>query len=453
MSAQVTGAESSGSGAERFAGSRYTDRPLQGSVRVPGDKSLSHRVALFAALAEGTSQVSGLLDSLDVRSTLTAVRTLGARVELAAEKTGLAGSITGPIPDCVWGAPLVDCGNSGTTARLLLGVLAGRGGSATLCGDESLNRRPMRRVAGPLAQMGATFSSGEHLPITVSGNPGLTAIDYLSPVASAQVKSAILLAGLQAQGITSVSEPHKSRDHTELLLPTFGVKVQVEGLKVSIAGGQKLNACDCGVPGDPSSAAFLLVAAALTPDSQVTVTNVALNPTRTGFLEVLRRMGADVRVVADGDACLGQEPVGDITVNWRAGLQATVIEAAEVPALIDEVPILALLATAAQGTTTLREVGELRVKESDRLAAIVEGLTALGCSARVEGDDLLVSSGPPSKGNATLDAYGDHRLAMTWLVAARAFALDVNVLGLRSVAVSYPGFVADLLSLGAPPVP
>jgi len=429
-------------------GSQYNRLPLTGSIEVPGDKSLSHRVVLFTALASGCSHVRGLLDSLDVRSTIAAVETLGAQVELKAQRGRLSGTISGPM---IAGAGVqIDCGNSGTTTRLLLGLLSGRQLEATLTGDESLSRRPMRRVTEPLSSMGAVFSPMDHLPITVQGRATLRAIDYHSPIASAQVKSAILLAGLSAEGTTSVSEPHKSRDHTESLLPAFGIDVHVDGLKVSIEGGKELSPCDCDVPGDPSSAAFLLVAAALLPQSKVTVTNMALNPTRIGFLTVMRRMGANVEIRINERNTLGQETVGDVTLSWREGLIATTVTADEIPALIDEVPILALLATAASGSTRFECVGELRVKESDRLSAIVEGLTALGCSVAVDGDDLIVNYGPPlysEHETLVLDSRGDHRLAMTWVIAARAFAIDIDIPGILCCDISYPGFIADLMSL------
>jgi 3-phosphoshikimate 1-carboxyvinyltransferase len=281
----------------------------------------------------------------------------------------------------------------------------------------------------------------------VHGTAALRAIDYQSPVASAQVKSAVLLAGLNARGTTSVTEPCKSRDHTELLLPAYGVELEVGGLTVSIPGGQRLRASDCEVPGDPSSAAFPLVAAALIPLSEVTVRGMLLNPTRTGFLSVMRRMGADIAIEISNNSALGGEQVGDVTLRYREGLVATEVEAHEVPSLIDELPILALLATAAQGTTVFRQVGELRVKESDRLAAIVCGLTALGCDAHDEGDSLSVGFAPPRIGDVSLETHDDHRLAMTWAIAARAFDLAPCIHGLESVKVSYPGFFDDLKRL------
>lgn len=432
-------------------------QPLRGTIRVPSDKSISHRVALFSALAEGTSRVDNLLDSLDVRSTLGALVALGAQHELTVGENGLSGTITG------WGdrgprideSTAIDCGNSGTTTRLLMGILAGYPLSALLQGDESLSKRPMRRIATPLSQMGARFESFtphgrasgqpvETLPLVIRGSDSLAAISYLSPVASAQIKSAVLLAGLHARGTTSVTEPHKSRDHTELLLPAYGVKVEVDGLTIRIEGGQKLHALDLAVPGDPSSAAFLLVAAALIPGSEVTAREILLNPTRTAFLEVLRRMGADITIQTSAIKQLGAEKVGDITVRHRPGLTATKIPSHEVPALIDEIPILALLATAAQGTTVFEQVGELRVKESDRLAAILRGLKALGCVAYAHGDDLHVSLGLPQASAVPLETQGDHRLAMSWAVVARAFAPELKIIGSECVNVSYPGFYKDL---------
>jgi 3-phosphoshikimate 1-carboxyvinyltransferase len=453
------------------SGASATVRPLKGSIRVPGDKSLSHRIALFSAMAEGSSRVRGLLDSLDVRSTLAVIESLGARVELDVDgcageasgqlgaTTGAQGGLSGTITG--WGPAgprlperILQCGNSGTTARLLLGALSGYDITASLTGDESLCRRPMGRVTLPLSRMGARFAplgtSGDAaatLPLTVYGSASPSALDYQSPVASAQVKSTVLLAGLNARGTTSVTEPYQSRDHTELLLPAYGVQLAVDGLTVSVTGGQRLRASDCEVAGDPSSAAFPLVAAALIPASEVTARGVLLNPTRTGFLAVMRRMGADMDIETGEAGRLGGERTGDVSLRYRGGLRATTVAACEVPSLIDEVPILALLATAAEGTTVFEGVGELRVKESDRLAAIVDGLTALGCVACAEGDELRVSHGLPRVDAPVLKTHGDHRLAMTWVIAARAFGLNPTILGLESVKVSYPTFFDDLEQL------
>jgi 3-phosphoshikimate 1-carboxyvinyltransferase len=333
----------------------------------------------------------------------------------------------------------------------------------------------MNRVTLPLAKMGARFNPSDvscrscisepfdTLPLTVRGSAQLKGIDYKSPVASAQVKSAVLLAGLNASGQTRISEPHLSRNHSELLLPAFGAVLEADGLSVAVQGGQHLTAYDCQVPGDPSSAAFVLVAAAMIPGSEVTVTGMLLNPTRIGFIEVMRRMGADIAIEYSNIGTIGAERTGDVTVCYQPGLQATVVEASEIASLVDEVPILSLLATAAVGETVFEQVSELRVKESDRLAAIVNGLGALGLTASEQGDDLHVmgatgggavgqtgaATGPTatagkSSGQLTLETHGDHRLAMTWAIAARAYGQSLEIANRDCVGVSYPGFFDDL---------
>lgn len=422
--------------------------PLHGSVRVPGDKSVSHRAVLFAAMSEGTSELTGVLDSEDVRSTIGAVRALGAAVEEVAQQGGgLHLRVTG------WGsagpaqpAGPIDCGNSGTTCRLLMGVLAGWPVTVTLTGDASLSKRPMKRVATPLEAMGARFDTTDgHLPLTIHGAT-LRATKYDSPVASAQLKSAVLLAGLRAEGTTTVTEPAPSRDHTERLLPAFGVPAVHEGLSASVTGLAVPTATDVAVPADPSSAAFLAGAALIVPGSDVTLTDVALNPTRTGFLRVLERMGADVGISLSPS--LGGEEVGDVRVRFRDRLHATTVTAHEVPSLVDEVPLLAVVATAASGTTRFEGVSELRVKESDRLAAIADGLTAMGAIVRT-GDDWLEIDGPTHLHGATLPSLHDHRLAMAWAVAALAATGPVTIEGWEAVAVSYPGFADDVARLSA----
>lgn len=423
-----------------------TQRPLHGRVLVPSDKSISHRAVLFAAMAEGTSDLKGVLDSADVRSTMSAVSALGARVDtVSAEAGGLHLRVTG------WGrrgpsAPAgpIDCGNSGTTVRMLMGVLAGWPVVVTLTGDESLSRRPMERVAEPLRSMGAdvrTSGSGT-LPLTVRGG-GLRAVEFDSPVASAQVKSAVLLAGLCAEGVTTVREPALSRDHTERLLPAFGVTVQTDRVRnaASVCGPAGLLAADISIPADPSSAAFIAVAAAIVSGSEVTLPGVSLNPTRTGFLRVLERMGARVRACAERE--MGAEPVADLEIVYVPGLVSTTVTAVEVPSLIDEVPILALAATQANGVTRFESVGELRVKESDRLDAVCAGLAAFGADVR-SGDDWLVVTGPTPLRGTRLESEGDHRLAMTWAIAGLIAEGQTEVTGFESVDVSYPGFGGDL---------
>jgi 3-phosphoshikimate 1-carboxyvinyltransferase len=426
--------------------------PLVGEVHLPGDKSLSHRAVLFSAIAEGTTQLSGVLDSEDVRATIGAVRELGAHVELEAHADGsLAGFVKG------WGAlgprfycTTIDCGNSGTTARLLMGVLAGWPVEVTLVGDESLSRRPMRRVTTPLELMGAHFSATNAgtLPVTVHGTAALKPISYDSPVASAQVKSAVLLAGLRAQGRTKVTEPAASRDHTERMLPEFCVPIVRDTISYASTVEGPIVPCaipSFAVPRDPSSAAFIVSAALLVPGSSVRLPGVSLNPTRAGFLRVLERMGASLTVVPF--PATESERSGEINAAYTPHLWATTVTADEVPSLVDEVPILALVASQAHGETRFEGVGELRVKESDRLAAIVDGLTAMGASAEVDGDTLIVRGPAPLRG-AAMDSLGDHRLAMTWAVAGLVAGSPVRVGRFEAVDVSYPRFVDDFSRLG-----
>lgn len=420
---------------------------LRGSVTVPGDKSVSHRAVLFAAMAAGTSHLTGVLDSADIRSTISAVRALGATADVREWRDGLQVTVVG------WGgegpdAPRepIDCGNSGTTVRLLMGVLAGwPDRSFTLVGDESLSSRPMRRVLDPLSAMSAAAESTDgKLPVTVRGTD-LHAIDYTLPVASAQVKSAVLLAGLRGDGRTTVREPIPSRDHTERLLPVFGVEVACTEAprSCSVDGPAVPRAADLLVPGDPSSAAFLVGAAVIVPDSSVAVAGVDLNPTRIGFLRVLERMGAAVLIRPA--LTVGAEPVGDV-IAAHSALNATVVTAEEIPSLVDEVPLLAVVATQASGTTRFEGVGELRVKESDRLAALADALTVLGAQVR-SGDDWLEVDGPATLRGARLDSLGDHRLAMAYSVAALVAEAPVTIERYDAVAVSFPGFAEALQSL------
>ena len=425
---------------------------LDGMVHIPADKSISHRAVMFAASAEGTSQVNGALGSDDVRSTIAAVEALGAQVRLVHDiEEGLFLDITG------WGAAgprqpagPIDCGNSGTTARLMMGLVAGWPVTATFTGDESLSRRPMLRIAEPLRAMGATIETAEGgtLPVRVTGG-GLHGIDYRSPVASAQVKSAVLLAGLRASGRTSVMEPARSRDHTERMLPAFGVPVDTApgSLTASLEGPTVLSPCDFYVAADPSSAAFFMVAGVLVPDSWVIAPRVSLNPTRAGFVRVLERMGARIRT--EDFAPLGTEEAATLDARYTERLVATVIEPAEVPSLIDEIPILALAATQAHGTTRFEGVGELRVKESDRLEAVRAGLEAFGANVRA-GDDWLEVTGPAQLKGCRIASLGDHRLAMTWAVAGLVAEGETVVADAGAVTVSYPAFAEHLKRLGAP---
>ncbi|MEG2261685.1 MAG: 3-phosphoshikimate 1-carboxyvinyltransferase [Raoultibacter sp.] len=423
-------------------------KPLDGSTRVPGDKSISHRAILFSAMAEGTSQVSGVLDSEDVRSSVRAVQDLGAEVSLEKQLDGsLSGGITG------WGkrgpiksAAPIDCGNSGTTARLLMGVLAPWDIAVTLTGDDSLKRRPMQRVVTPLMKMGVRFEpeGQEHLPITVRGNRQLKAIAYDAPMASAQLKTAILLAGVYASGETVVNEPASSRNHTELMLPEYGVQTTAGDRSASVDGPQILRACEVAVPGDPSSAAFLVCAAILKPGSSLQIEDVSLNTARIGFTRTLERMGANVTVSRTGIS--GKEPYGVISARYSAGLRGCEVPADKIASIVDEVPVLALVAAHAKGITVFRDVAELRVKETDRLAAVVEGLLALGISVWTYGDDLFIEGSPEFEIPDTMvfDSKNDHRLAMTWALVGLCGSKPITVDNFDSVKISYPRFLEDI---------
>ncbi len=414
--------------------------PLSGIVRVPGDKSISHRMALVAAIASGRSRLSGFSDAGDCAATLAVLRALGTYVSQDGDAIEIDGGEGFRQPD-----EEVDCVRSGTTMRLACGLLAGSKVDVTLTGDPQLLRRPMERVAEPLRRMGARIDTTDGLPpIRVHGG-SLNGIEYELPVASAQVKSAVLLAGLRADGATTVVEPAPTRDHTERLLDWLGAKIEIEDgppRRVSIHAGQ-LGAFDAPVPGDVSSAAPLLAAAAIVPGSSVTVADVGLNATRTRILRVLDRMGA--RLEIEQRASHDPEPVGRVTVDHTA-LRSTSIEADEVPMLIDELPLVGVLGSLAEGTTTVRGAAELRVKESDRIAGLVTGLRVLGAEAEELPDGFSVS-GPKALRGGAVDAAGDHRLAMAFAVAALVADGPVSIDGLDSVADSFPEFLQTLESL------
>jgi 3-phosphoshikimate 1-carboxyvinyltransferase len=427
--------------------------PLRGRFRPPGDKSLTHRSFLFAALAHGASRVRGANEGADCAALLAALRALGVAIH-----DGPAGEIAiegrGPGAWRSPGAPL-DLGNSGTALRLLAGAIAPLPIEAILTGDDSLRRRPMLRVVEPLRAMGARIDGergGDRAPLTVRGGP-LRGIRYVAPVPSAQVKSAVLLAGLGAEGATSVVEPVPSRDHTERLLKAMGAALAFCDGTARLTPGKPLAPIDWDVPADPSGAAFFLAAACLAPGSDVTAERVSLNATRVGFVDVLRRMGAAVETREAGAAY--REPVGEIAARCAggaagAGLRATRVEPREVPALIDEIPILAAVAACAEGETRFDGVGELRVKESDRLAAIVEGLRAMGAQARVDadGETLVVVGGSPARlRGAAIDSGGDHRIAMAFAVLGLVARGETVIAGDEMITTSYPGFEATLASL------
>jgi 3-phosphoshikimate 1-carboxyvinyltransferase len=416
---------------------------VAGTVRVPGDKSITHRVLLLAALARGTSRIGGALTSLDARSTARVLRQLGAG--LSPLRTGATLTVQGrgrlrrPIE-------ALNCGNSGTTTRLLLGLLAAHQFSATLTGDSSLRRRPMRRVTGPLTEMGARFleRNGDGLPLTVEG-ARLQPLTYDMPVSSAQIKSALLLAGVAGEVDVALREPHgRSRDHTERLLRAFGYGVRESEGWIHFSPSGRIEPFEVTVPGDPSSAAFLIGAAVLAEAGELRILGVGVNPTRTGFLEVLRRMGAEVRI--ESRAAQFGEPVGDLVVKPGA-LRGTEVAAREIPGLIDEIPMLAVLASRAEGTTTFSEVGELRVKESDRLGLIAENLRTVGAKADVVGEDLVVEGGD-SVPVGRVRTAGDHRLAMAFAVLGTLPTARVRIDNLASAAVSFPDFPGTLRRIG-----
>ena len=422
--------------------------PLNGRVRAPGDKSISHRSLILGAMAQGETRIRGLLEGDDVLRTAAAMRAFGAGIERQADGSWRVqgrGGFSEP-------QDVVDCGNAGTGVRLIMGAAAGYALSVTFTGDASLRGRPMGRVLDPLSKMGATFLSrgGGRLPLTLKGG-GLKGLAYQLPMASAQVKSAVLLAGLHAEGGTEVREPEPTRDHTERMLRAFGAQVAVRDERgarvIRLEPGQALTGCAIDVPGDPSSAAFPLVAALITPGSAVTVENVLLNPLRTGLFETLREMGADLCYNNLRDA--GGEPVGDVTAQFSA-LRGVAVPPERAPSMIDEYPILSVAAAFARGDTVMRGIGEMRVKESDRVALMAQGLAACGVSVHEEPEALTVTgTGEPPAGGAVVTTHGDHRIAMSHLVLALAARTPVAVDEPGMIATSFPGFVDLMAALGA----
>jgi 3-phosphoshikimate 1-carboxyvinyltransferase len=413
---------------------------LRGSFRLPGDKSISHRAALFAALADGPTRIHNYSSAADCASTLACLGALGVTVT----RSGPEVTVDGRGPGA-WKEPAadLDAGNSGTTLRLLAGALAGRPFRVVLTGDESLRRRPVERIAAPLRAMGATaISTDGRPPLTLEGG-SLKGLTWDLPVASAQVKTAVLLAGLQAEGTTTVREPAPSRDHTERMLPLFGVPVEREGLNATVRGGTPLRGAELTVPGDVSSAAFLVVAALVLPDSEIRIDGVLLSPTRAAFVEVLRDMGGRVETRLEGSS---PEPVGSIVAS-TSDLRGTTVDPRLVPSLIDEVPALAVAAAFARGTFTISGAKELRVKESDRIAALAEGLGRLGGSVRELPDGLVIEGGERLRG-AAVRSHGDHRIAMALAVTALAAEGPSEIEGADCATVSFPEFY-DLLEQGA----
>lgn len=416
--------------------------PLKGELTVPGDKSISHRAVMFGAIANGTTRITNFLQGADCLSTIACFQKLGISIEntpseILVHGKGLHG-LSAP-------SDYLNTGNSGTTTRLIAGILAGQEFTSFLTGDASIQTRPMKRIIQPLSLMGASVESlrgNDCVPLKIQGHP-LQSISYLSPVASAQVKSCILLAGLYGNDITSVTEPFLSRNHTELMLSHFGAKISSQNTTVSIEPEPVLYGTDISVPGDISSAAYFIAAALLVPGSELLIKHVGINPTRDGILRVCKAMGADIQLMNHSTA--GGEPVADLLVR-HSTLHGTVIEGELIPALIDEIPVIAVLAANAKGTTVIRNAEELKVKESNRLGILVEELTAMGGNVEETSDGMIIHGGAPLQG-ASIDSRLDHRIAMSFAIAGLAAEGTTQLLRADCVNISYPGFYKDLREL------
>ncbi|WP_419879055.1 3-phosphoshikimate 1-carboxyvinyltransferase [Brevibacillus centrosporus] len=412
---------------------------IQGTVRVPGDKSISHRAVMFGSLAEGTTTIEGFLPGADCLSTISCFRRMGIQIEQQGDKVTVHGKGWYGLQEP---AERLDVGNSGTTIRLMSGIMSTQPFHVVMEGDESIAKRPMRRVIGPLRQMGAKIDGrkdGEFTPLAIRGGD-LQGIAYQSPVASAQVKSAILLAGLQAKGVTSVTEPHLSRDHTERMLQAFGVHVVRDGLTVSVEGGQKLKGRAIQVPGDISSAAFLIAAVMMVPGSSLLIENVGINPSRTGIIDVVQQMGGDLELV--NERVVNEEPVADLLVK-HSQLHGIEIAGDIIPRLIDEIPVIAVMATQAKGKTVIRDAEELKVKETDRIATVVGQLSKFGAKVTPT-DDGMIIEGETALTGATIDSMGDHRIGMAMAIAGLAARGETIIENEEAINVSFPGF-AELL--------
>ncbi|GJD64162.1 3-phosphoshikimate 1-carboxyvinyltransferase [Methylobacterium frigidaeris] len=428
---------------------------LRGRLRPPGDKSISHRAIILGLLSLGETRIEGLLEGDDVLRTAAAAKALGAGIDRDGEgRWRVRGVGVGGLSDP---ASVLDFGNAGTGSRLMMGVVGGHPVTATFDGDASLRKRPMRRILDPLVQMGVTVveqAEGGRVPLTLRGPREAVPVTYESPVASAQVKSAVLLAGLNAPGITTVVEAAATRDHTERMLRLFGAHVEVEtigpgghGRRIALTGQPTLKATDVVVPADPSSAAFALVAGLVVPGSEVVIEGVMMNPLRTGLLATLLEMGGDIERLNEREE--GGETVADLRVR-HSRLKGVAVPPERAPAMIDEYPVLAVAAACAEGTTRMQGLHELRVKESDRLAAVAAGLAANGISHVIEGDDLIVhGDGAAPQGGGTVETHLDHRIAMAFLVLGMVARAPVTVDDGAMIATSYPAFLADMRALGA----
>ncbi|MBU8712172.1 MULTISPECIES: 3-phosphoshikimate 1-carboxyvinyltransferase [Brevibacillus] len=410
-------------------------KKIAGTVRVPGDKSISHRAVMFGALAEGVTTIEGFLPGADCLSTISCFRRMGIEIEQQGDKVTVQGKgwygLQEPMQH-------LDVGNSGTTIRLMSGILATQPFHTVMEGDESIAKRPMRRVIGPLRQMGAKIDGrkdGEFTPLSIRGGK-LQSMAYQSPVASAQVKSAILLAGLQAEGVTSVTEPHLSRDHTERMMQAFGVSVVRDGLTVSVEGGQKLTGRAISVPGDISSAAFLIAAVMVVPGSSLLIENVGINPSRTGIIDVVKAMGGSLEL--QNERIVNEEPVADLLVT-HSQLHGIEISGDIIPRLIDEIPVIAVMATQAIGQTVIRDAEELKVKETDRIATVVSQLSKFGGRVTPT-DDGMIIEGQTALTGAVIDSMGDHRIGMAMAIAGLAATGETGIENEEAIDVSFPGF-------------
>lgn len=418
-------------------------KSLKGEIIIPGDKSISHRSVMFGAISRGKTTISNFLPGEDCLSTIACFRTLGVDINMDdPDKVVINGKGFEGLKEP---EEILDVGNSGTTIRLMMGILSGRPFFSVIKGDVSIGKRPMTRVTKPLSQMGAIIDGrekGEFTPLAIRGG-NLKGIEYTLPVASAQVKSSILFAGLQAEGVTTIYEPSKTRDHTERMIRQFGGEVTSDGLVVSVKGGQNLHGTDVYVPGDISSAAFFLVAGAVLPDSELILKNVGLNPTRTGIIDVMKEMGADMEIINQRRDEF--EPIGDIIIR-TSSLKSTEIEGDMIPRLIDEIPVIALLATQAEGTTVIRDAEELKVKETNRIDTVVNELRKLGANIEAT-DDGMIIRGRTSLTGGTVSSHGDHRIGMMLAIAALLAKEPVYLENPDAISISYPEFFTHLQSV------
>ncbi len=417
-------------------------KAIKGNISIPGDKSISHRALILGALAEGITSIRNIAPSYDCISTLKCLKKLGIEIEESAEKISVIGK---GLYGIVEPADILDAENSGTTMRLMAGILSGQEGYFVITGDNSLRNRPMARIIKPLREMGAIIfgrSNDKYAPLTIKG-ANLIGTNHYLPVASAQLKSALLLAGLLAEGTTTVTEPSLSRDHTERMLRAMGVDIKIKGLSISIEGGQKISAKNFNIPGDFSSATFIIAAAIITPNSEVVIENVGINPTRTGLLDVFIAMGADLEIRNQRD--LDGEPIGDIIAR-SSSLTGTIVEGEIIPRLIDEIPILAVVATQAKGITIIRNAEELRFKESDRINAISTELQKMGANIEPTGDGLKIN-GPNKLIGTYCNSYGDHRIAMALTIASLIAENETTLDNMDCVNISFPKFLEVLQSV------